>query len=200
MTDASTASGAVSHRRMRGPRPTVLAPAFAAISASSAAKPPSAPVTMAIFSFHHRRALLRPAGRAGARRRTRSRTAQGRTVQRCGTRHQSLPAAGPHPAECPGRTAWRLPPQCGCSARSSAPLFGGRHAVPAEEGHDVGCAQLHAVLDDLLQLVLLGVAGQQSDLHAGFGGAGIARLHPELHALVPKAGDGGGVFHGIAVA
>ena len=65
----------------------------------------------------------RPAGRAGARRRTRSRTAQGRTVQRCGTRHQSLPAAGPHPAERPGRTAWRLPPQCGCSARSSAPLF-----------------------------------------------------------------------------
>ena len=41
--------GAVSHRRMRGPRPTVLAPAFAAISASSAAKPPSAPVIMAIF-------------------------------------------------------------------------------------------------------------------------------------------------------
>ena len=51
ITEASTASGAVSHRRMRGPRPTVLAPAFAAISASSAAKPPSAPVTMAIFSF-----------------------------------------------------------------------------------------------------------------------------------------------------
>lgn len=64
----------------------------------------------------------------------------------------------------------------------------------------MGCAQLHAVLDDLLQLVLLGVAGQQSDLHAGFGGAGIARLYPELHALVPKAGDGGSVFHGIAVA
>ena len=70
----------------------------------------------------------------------------------------------------------------------------------AEEGHDVGCAQLHAVLDDLLQLVLLGVTGQQSDLHAGFGGAGIARLHPELHTLIAKAGDGGGVFHGIAVA
>ena len=51
MTDARTASGAVSHRRIRGPRPTVLAPAFAAISASSAAKPPSAPVTMAIYRF-----------------------------------------------------------------------------------------------------------------------------------------------------
>ena len=43
--------GAVSQRRMRGPRPTVFAPAFAAISASSTAKPPSAPVMMAIFSF-----------------------------------------------------------------------------------------------------------------------------------------------------
>ena len=43
----------------------------------------------------------------------------------------------------------------------------------------MGGPQFHAVLDDLLQLVLLGVAGQQSDLHAGFGGAGIARLHPE---------------------
>ena len=64
----------------------------------------------------------------------------------------------------------------------------------------MGCAQLHAVLDDLLQLVLLGVAGQQSDLHAGFGGAGIARLHRKFYALIPEAGDGGGVFHGIAVA
>ena len=64
----------------------------------------------------------------------------------------------------------------------------------------MGCAQLHAVLDDLFQFVLLGVAGQQSDLHAGFGGAGIARLHPELHTLIAKAGDGGGVFHGVAVA
>ena len=51
MTAESTASGAVSHRRMRGPRPTVLAPALAAISASSAAKPPSAPVTMARRSY-----------------------------------------------------------------------------------------------------------------------------------------------------
>ena len=51
MTAETTASGAVSQRRMRGPRPTVFAPAFAAISASSAAKPPSAPVMMAIFSF-----------------------------------------------------------------------------------------------------------------------------------------------------
>ena len=64
----------------------------------------------------------------------------------------------------------------------------------------MGCAQLHAVLDDLLQLVLFGITSQQSDLHAGFGGAGIARLHPELHALIAKAGDGGGVFHGVAVA
>ena len=64
----------------------------------------------------------------------------------------------------------------------------------------MGCAQLHSVLDDLLQLVLLGITGQQGHFHAGFGGAGIARLHPELHALVPKAGDGGGVFHGVAVA
>ena len=51
ITAESTARGAVSQRRMRGPRPTVLAPALAAISASSAAKPPSAPVMRAIFSF-----------------------------------------------------------------------------------------------------------------------------------------------------
>ena len=51
MTAETTARGAVSQRRMRGPRPTVFAPACAAISASSAAKPPSAPVMTASFSF-----------------------------------------------------------------------------------------------------------------------------------------------------
>src|SRR5699024_3383794 len=50
MTDARTASGAVSQRRMRGPSPTVLAPAATAAAASSGAKPPSAPVTRAIRS------------------------------------------------------------------------------------------------------------------------------------------------------
>ena len=64
----------------------------------------------------------------------------------------------------------------------------------------MGRAQLHAVLDDLLQLILLGVARQQGDFHAGFGGAGIARLYAELHAVVAEAGDGRGVLHGIAVA
>ena len=78
-------------------------------------------------------------------------------------------------------------------------LFGGGHAVPAEEGHKVGTAQLHTVADDLLQLVLLGVTHEQGHFHAGFGGAGIARLHAELHRLRPEAGDGGGVFHGVAV-
>ena len=65
-------------------------------------------------------------GGAPVRRRTRSRTAPGRTGQRCGTRLRSWPAAGPRPAARPGRTAWRLPARCGCSARSSAPLFWGR--------------------------------------------------------------------------
>ena len=32
------------------------------------------------------------------------------------------------------------------------------------------------------------------------GGAGIARLYREFHAVIPEAGDGGGVFHGAAVA
>ena len=61
-------------------------------------------------------------------------------------------------------------------------------------------AQLDAVADDLLQLVLLGVAHQQGNVHSGFGGAGIARLDGKLHRLVAEAGDGGGVFHGVAVA
>ena len=64
----------------------------------------------------------------------------------------------------------------------------------------MGGTQLHAVLDDLLQLVLFGVTGQQGDLHAGLGGAGVARLYREFHAVIPEAGDGGGVFHGAAVA
>ena len=79
-------------------------------------------------------------------------------------------------------------------------FFGGGHAIPAEEGHHMGGPQLHAVLDDLLQLVLLGITGQQGDLHAGLGGAGVARLYREFHAVIPEAGDGGGVFHGAAVA
>ena len=79
-------------------------------------------------------------------------------------------------------------------------LLGGGHAVPAEEGDEVVTAQLDAVADDLLQLVLLGVAHQQGDVHSGFGGAGIARLDGKLHRLVAEAGDGGGVFHGVAVA
>jgi len=64
----------------------------------------------------------------------------------------------------------------------------------------VGCAQLHAVLDDLLQLVLLGVARQQSHLHGGLGGAGVARFYGKVYPVLPKTGDGGGVLHGVAVA
>ena len=66
----------------------------------------------------------------------------------------------------------------------------------------MGAAQLDAVADDLLQLVLLGIAHKKGDFYAGFGGAGVARLHAELHRLrvLPKAGDGGGVLHGVAVA
>ena len=64
----------------------------------------------------------------------------------------------------------------------------------------MGGPQFHAVLDDLLQLVLFGVTGQQGDLHAGLGGAGVARLYREFHAVIPEAGDGGGVLHGVAVA
>ena len=78
-------------------------------------------------------------------------------------------------------------------------FFGGGHAVAAEERDKVGAAQLHAVFDDLFQFVLLGVARQQGDFHTGFGGAGVARFHAELHALVPEPGDGGGVLHSVAV-
>ena len=61
-------------------------------------------------------------------------------------------------------------------------------------------AQLHPVLDDLLQLVLFGVARQQRHLHGGLGGAGVARLYGKIHPVLPKAGDGGGVLYGVAVA
>ena len=79
-------------------------------------------------------------------------------------------------------------------------LFGCSHAVAAEEGHDMRRAQLHPVLDDLFQLVLLGVARQQSHLHGGLGGAGVARLYGKIYPVLPKSGDGGGVLHGVAVA
>ena len=79
-------------------------------------------------------------------------------------------------------------------------FFGGGDAVAAEEGYDVGSAQLHPVLDDLFQLVLLGVARQQRHLHGGLGGAGVARLYGKIHPVLPKAGDGGGVLYGVAVA
>ena len=64
----------------------------------------------------------------------------------------------------------------------------------------MGGPQLYPVLDDLFQLVLFGVTGQQGDLHAGLGGAGVARLYGKIHPVLPKAGDGGGVLHGVAVA
>ena len=47
MTDVNAANGAVSQRKIRGPNPTVTAPAAFAASASSTEKPPSLPVTMA---------------------------------------------------------------------------------------------------------------------------------------------------------
>ena len=61
-------------------------------------------------------------------------------------------------------------------------------------------AQLDPMLDDLFQLVLLGVARQQRHLHGGLGGAGVARLYGKVYPVLPKAGDGGGVLHGVAVA
>ena len=64
----------------------------------------------------------------------------------------------------------------------------------------MGSAQLHPVLDDLFQLVLLGIARQQRHLHGGLGGAGVARLYGKIHPVLPKAGDGGGVLYGVAVA
>ena len=64
----------------------------------------------------------------------------------------------------------------------------------------MGAAQLHPVADDRFQLILFGVARQQGHLDAGLGGAGVARLHRELHQLIPEPGDGGGIFHGFAVA
>lgn len=45
---ARAARGAVSQRRMRGPRPTRFAPAASSAAASSGAKPPSAPVMRAM--------------------------------------------------------------------------------------------------------------------------------------------------------
>ena len=50
------------------------------------------------------------------------------------------------------------------------------------------------------QLVLLGVARQQRHLHGGLGGAGVARLYGKVYPVLPKAGDGGGVLYGVAVA
>ena len=61
-------------------------------------------------------------------------------------------------------------------------------------------AQLDAMADDLLQLVLLGVAHQQGDVHGGLCGAGVARLHAELHRLVAETGNGGSILDGAAVA
>ena len=61
-------------------------------------------------------------------------------------------------------------------------------------------AQLDAVADDLLQLVLLGVAHQQGDVYGGLCGTGIARLHAELHRLVAETGNGGSILDGAAVA
>ena len=77
-------------------------------------------------------------------------------------------------------------------------FLGGGHAVAAEEGDEMSAAQLDAVADDLFQLVLLGIACEEGHLHAGFGGAGVARLYAELYGLRAEAGDDGGVFDGFA--
>ena len=64
----------------------------------------------------------------------------------------------------------------------------------------MSAAQLDTVADDLFQLVLLGIPREEGHFHAGFGGAGVARLHRELYGLRAEAGDNGGVFDGVAVA
>ena len=197
ITAESTARGAVSQRRMRGPRPTVLAPALAAISASSAAKPPSAPVMMAIFAVSG----------LGLRQQLAERFAAALIAEE----HEVVPgkAAADRPEIGQGQSHIRqhAPAALLGGLKGDAVValvflllfFGGGHAVAAEERDKVGAAQLHAVFDDLFQFVLLGVARQQGDFHTGFGGAGVARFHAELHALVPEPGDGGGVLHSVAV-
>ena len=181
ITAESTASGAVSHRRMRGPRPTG--------TGDEGNLQPLAVGRLCVCQ----------------------QLAQGRAAQLVAEEHEIVPfqaaAEGPEVGQGQGDIRQHAPAALLGGFKSDAVvalvflllLFGGGHTVPAEEGHEVGAAQLHAVADDLFQLVLLGVTHEQGHFHAGFGGAGIARLHAELHRLRPEAGDGGGVFHGVAV-
>ena len=159
---------------MRGPRPTVLAPAFAAISASSADKAALGTGHDGVFSVFSPSAGLCCG----------QQVAQGRAAALVAEQHKVVlckgAAHGTKVCQRQGHIRQNAPAALlgGFHRNTVVALvllllfFGGRHAVPAEEGYDVGCAQLHAVLDDLLQLVLLGVAGQQSDLHAGFAALG----------------------------
>ena len=139
ITAASTASGAVSHRRMRGPRPTVLAPALAAISASSAAKPPSAPVTMAIFRFF-------AVGGCGLGQQLAHRRAAALVAEQ----HQVVlvkgAAHGPEVGQRQGHVRQHAPAALLGGFQRDAVValvllllfFGGGHAIPAEEGHHMG--------------------------------------------------------------
>ena len=184
---------------MRGPRPTVFAPALAAISASSAA---------ALGTGHNGDFQLLAVGR----RCSRQQVPQGRTAALVAEQHKVIllkgAAHGPEVGQGQSYIRQNAPAALlGGFQRDAVValvlllfLFGGSYAVPAEEGHDVRRAQLHTVLDDLFQFVLFGIAHQQGDFHAGFGGAGIARLHRKFYALIPETGDSGGVFHGVAVA
>ena len=105
--------GAVSHRRMRGPKPTVTAPAALAASASTE-KPPSLPVTMAIFLAQPGRSTVT----ARERRRPHRKTAPGRNLPaRHRRRRRSSAAAWTHGAAWRGPPAWRPRRRYGCSVR-----------------------------------------------------------------------------------
>ena len=167
-----------------------LAPAFAAISASRRRKPPSAPVTwrIAIFSFF-------AIGGSGLS----QQLAQGCAAALVAEEHEVIlveaAADSPEVGQRKGHIRQDAPAALAGGFEGDAvvaPVFllfllGRPHAAAAENGMKVTSSSTPWRMT-CSSLSLLGITHQQGDVHGGLCGAGVARLHAELHRLVAETG------------